>query len=117
MESLSDIFGSSSINVNPVNAKYYLAFFSSSDNRYDLYPNNETDDAFLFYVDRDVTIKGTETDIGADNKSRTENYNISLKAGWNYYIESESWTENNWTTTLTASQSLPNGFNWTVWER
>jgi hypothetical protein len=103
------------ITITPSNAKIYEAdSFSSSDEKYDLYPSEVE---LLVYVDRDVTIKGTDTGSWTDNEGKThtwtEKYDVSLKAGWNYLIWSE--TENS--EICTASKSLPGGSNWTVNER
>jgi len=80
--------------------------FITEDRSYCLYCKKDANNnAYLFYVDRDTTITGTNSSDGY-----TYQYNMNLKAGWNYYIVSESGT----TITFTASQSLPSGYNWVV---
>jgi hypothetical protein len=62
----------------------------------------------LIYVTKDVTITGTYS--GHDV---TENYNASLKAGWNYLIWTESGTN---TYTITAALPLPEDVYWIIYE-
>jgi hypothetical protein len=66
--------------------------------------------AGLFYVDNDVTIKGTHTD------KDTFIYDVSLKEGWNYYY-AESYDNATRTTKWASSVSLPNGYIWTVMDK
>jgi hypothetical protein len=116
---------SPTITVTPSNAKGFLLrhfnFFNSSDGKYGLYTSfyetatTEVEVERLVYVDRDVTIKGTETWTDSNGTTYTEKWDASFKAGWNYLIETHH-TENNGTT-MTASQSLSGGINWIVCER
>jgi hypothetical protein len=63
--------------------------------------------AALFYVNKDVTLKGTGTNLG-----RTLTYDCSFKKGWNYMIvEGNNTTK---TGTAKSSQTLPSGYNWVV---
>jgi len=95
------------ITVTPSDTKYFSSrVFHTSDLKYELYcmKDLENDEvAYLFYVDKDVTINGT---------SEYSIYkNVSLKKGWNYI-----WSDNEKTrtTTWTSSTTMPSGFNWTV---
>jgi hypothetical protein len=91
--------------------------FSTQDGKYwlELSSTDENKSACLFYATKDVTITGSRTNSDTyATYTWTSNYNISLKAGWNYWIAISSGTEYNRTYTNTASQSLPSGFSWTV---
>ena len=70
--------------------------------------------AGLFYADRDLTAKGTYTYESSDGGRHIQTviYNVSLKKGWNYFIESEDKEAK--TTTYTSSASFPSGFTWLV---
>jgi len=82
--------------------------FSTSDKNYYLYCIKDDDNiAFLEYVDRDVTITGTYSYSGY-----TDNWDVSLKKGWNYEIVSYNGATKTWT--YTSSTTQPSGFNWTV---
>ena len=65
----------------------------------------------LFYVDNDVTVRGTHPD-----SKGTDIYNVSLKKGWNYYY-AESYDKATKTTTWASSVSLPSGYTWTVMDK
>jgi hypothetical protein len=83
--------------------------FNTQDRKYYLICENADGRKYtgLGYVTKNVTITGSYTD-----HDYTVNYNnVSLKAGWNYMICTESGTESTYTT---ASQSLPSDMNWTV---
>jgi hypothetical protein len=90
-----------------------IGFFGSDDD-YNLFCEKDEDNfACLVYADKDVTIKGTYTYTATyDSKTYTETYNVSLKAGWNYYLIQRNEATN--TTTYTASTTLPAGFSWKV---
>jgi hypothetical protein len=59
--------------------------------------------AQLVYVDKDITMTGTD--------SYLTTYDVSMEKGWNYLIFSSSSG-----TTFTSSTTLPSGFNWIVGE-
>jgi hypothetical protein len=105
----------SGITVSAPDAKiseYFDAGFFGSADDYNLFcEKDEEDSACLVYADKDVTIKGTYTDTYG-GKTYTETYNVSLKAGWNYYLMQRNEATN--TTTYTASTTLPAGFSWKV---
>jgi hypothetical protein len=103
------------ITVTPSNAKVFTLLcdddgYITSDEKYGLacLKDQETLDddemAGFIYADRDVTIKGTET-----NGDGTT-YNVSLKKGWNYWIIADSYS------TITSSLSQPNGYKWVVYD-
>jgi hypothetical protein len=102
--------------ITPSNAKLLYDFFSdeaiciTANMAYSLacfkrYTETGFEYAGLIYADRDVTIKGTYTYRGK------QEYNCSLKKGWNYLIKTSSNGDDSITT---ASQSLPSGFYWVV---
>jgi len=98
------------VTVNPSNAKYFqfpLPCFFTSDEKYALASAKEdrSAGAYLQYIDRDVTVKGTITD---EETGKTTTINYSLKKGWQYII-----SENN---IGTPSNELPSGFKWIVLE-
>ena len=64
----------------------------------------DTVEVFLMYVDKNVTVKGTDT--------YGDKWNVSLKKGWNYFFE--SWDDVSDVSGYTASQTLPNGSKWVV---
>jgi len=68
---------------------------------------DENNYAYLGYVDKDVTVKGTYTE-----GDYTEIYDVSLKKGWNYFII----TTNGARMTLNSSETLPGGYNWVVFD-
>jgi hypothetical protein len=97
------------VTVKPSNAKFFqfpLPCFFTSDVKYGLGCGTEdmSNGAYLYYVDRDVTAKGTVTD--KDGETRT--INISLKKGWQYTIQGND--------EVSASTKLPSGFKWIVIE-
>jgi hypothetical protein len=96
-----------------VTGGFDAGFFGSADD-YNLFCEKDEDNfTCLVYADKDVTIIGTYTYTDTyDSKTYTETYNVSLKAGWNYYLWQLNETTN--TTTYTASTTLPAGFNWKV---
>jgi hypothetical protein len=79
---------------------------------YNLYCEKDNGDAGLIYVDRDVTIRGTGTWGSYSVGTYTENYNVSLKKGWNYML----WSYNEKTNTynITATTTFPSGYYWIV---
>jgi hypothetical protein len=82
----------------------------TEDEHYMLFCSSEEDIAVLVYVDRDVTIKGTYTrTYNGTTDTNTYNYNVSLKAGWNYMIGEGSHS------TSMPTTSLPSGFSWSVY--
>jgi hypothetical protein len=95
-----EIISSGSLTVTPSDTKGFEGFdeFCTSDGKYVLYCMKDSSNyAYLTYVDRDANIKGSGVDM-------------NLKLGWNYLIMSRSGS----TQTMTASTTLPSGFNWTV---
>jgi hypothetical protein len=106
------LFTDVGLRVSDPGAKISTEFYESStqDGKYWLVLNStdENKSAGLIYATKDVTITGTFTYTG------TYKFNLSLKAGWNYFIQTRSGTVYNRTYTITASQSLPSDFNWTV---
>jgi len=106
------------ISVSPSNAKglFYEGihyFFWTPDHKYALALIKDFYNyAFLIYADRDVTIKGT---FSSDEYTVTENWNVSMKKGWNYVIYSEN--EATKTGTFTSSTTQPSDFKWTVMEK
>jgi hypothetical protein len=106
------------VTVTPSDAKLFFcgdSFFWANDNKYALSCDKDYDIwTALVYTDKDVTIRGTETWTNTDDGTTGKDiYNVSLKRGWNYWIENE--TANN-TTTTTASTTLPSGYYWTVFQ-
>jgi hypothetical protein len=122
MEDMSDLI-EDGLTVSDPSAKVSdeVEEFSTQDGKYllELSSTDENKWGCLIYATKDVTITGTRTNSHTSNGATytwTNNYNLSLKAGWNYCIETISGTEYNRTYTYTASQSqsMPSGFNWTV---
>ena len=103
---LQELRGSDGITVTPSDTKTFaIRYFFSSDYKYNLYCMKDNENmAFLVYVDKDVTINGTD---------EYETYkNVSLKKGWNYVIGSVNKKTD--TLTYTSSTTMPSGFKWTV---
>ena len=65
--------------------------------------------AFLVYTDQNVTLNGTYND-GSITFSCS---NLTLQQGWNYVID--SYDSDTFTATYSATRTLPNGYNWTVY--
>jgi hypothetical protein len=98
--------------VNPSNAKSFSLYeFTSPDENYYLVleSGDHNNYAFLLYADTNVTIKGNFTE-----HSYTVKFDITLKKGWNYLVE--SYNEATQTVTYRASTTLPAGFSWVVKE-
>ncbi|GHT44355.1 hypothetical protein AGMMS49965_19820 [Bacteroidia bacterium] len=86
----------------------------------EVYYNNE-DDPFaeyegmvFWYVDRDVNITGSYSEIGGDDNNITESikYNLSLKKGWNkvYYKQSGDKANNTVSAEITSTEL--SGLTW-----
>jgi hypothetical protein len=100
--------------MNPKDAKGWgVGDIVTSDGKYKLVcmKDGNRAGASLFYLDRDLTVKGTIDGLG-ESASWKYIYNVSAKAGWNYHILSLD--ESAKTYTNTASTTLPSGFKWTV---
>jgi hypothetical protein len=107
LDTFYEWYGFDYITVTPPNAKItdWYSFYTS-DGKYKLECYKDDDNyAYLIYADRAVTIKGTVIN---------NNFNLNLKAGWNYWIE--SWNSTNDTLTFSSSTSLPNGYSWKVYK-
>jgi hypothetical protein len=106
------------LTVTPSSAKVFLrgGGFTTIDGKYILLcMKDENNFTMLVYADRDVTIRGTSTSIvsiNGNDATYTDIYNVSLKKGWNYFIESQN--DATKTFTYTAATTLPSGFYWTV---
>ena len=113
------------IKYEPSDAKwFYLDLQITDSNEYNVVgKENESgtlnngwwEGVYYTYVDRDVTITGkgkTLPNYDPDHYEKTEDYNLSLKKGWNAVCEKESWKG----TTDTTSLSLRNPKNakWVV---
>lgn len=61
----------------------------------------------LVFVDRDVTITGTDT-----NDDYTQQYNCNLKKGWNYIADVYKGEDSNKKDIYEATTSLPGGLKW-----
>jgi len=102
------------INVNPPDAKSFSLYeFTSPDENYYLVleSGDHNNYASLIYADTNVTIKGTLPDPRGEFTSK---FDITLKKGWNYLVE--SYNEATQTVTYRASTTLPAGFSWVVKE-
>jgi hypothetical protein len=87
---------------SPPPSPYYSLHCEKDDNNW----------TYLVYADRDVTIRGNGTyDDGTETE---ENWNVSLKKGWNYLLESYSEKTYTETYTYTATTTLPGGYYWIV---
>jgi len=78
--------------------------FYTSNGSYELYagPNYVS----LFYATKDGTVIGSNNDYGLT-------FDMSFKKGWNYEIQERDQTTGN-STTVTAAQTLPSGYNWVI---
>lgn len=67
------------------------------------------------YVDKDVTVSGTGTRVYNEGRfaviRNTYNCNLSLKAGWNQYVEEYAGCSY-YSTTIDASSIAPEGLKW-----
>jgi len=98
---------------NSAVAKYYStgSTFYTSDGKYYLRLEGKNSFAELVYVDKDTKISGQGKTTGF-----TDNWNTSLKKGWNYLIQNNTNTADNiWS--ITASTKVPSGLEWIVGER
>jgi len=87
--------------------------FFTSDNRYALYPSHDLYSFMLVYSGEDQIV--TESDyIDFDDGRHYDEFNLSLKKGWNWVFS--SYNEAIKTTKRTASVSLPAGTYWFVYE-
>jgi hypothetical protein len=99
---------SNNVTVNPSDAKAgpdIGVFYTSNGSHKLLIKNVGKSRMGLIYVDKDVIITGARLDNGV-----TINFNLNLKAGWNYVIIQRS----GMTETYTSSTSLPTGLSWQV---
>jgi len=96
-------------NANPATTKYYVfEEFCTQHHDFELLAKGEgTNTAYLIYVDTNVTLNGSFTEVGQIFTFT----NVSLTAGWNYLIIRETSAS---TSTLTSSKELPSDFKWTV---
>jgi len=91
------------VTMTPSNAKVFLFnTLYTYDGEYYLSCMKDDSELGFIYVDRDVTIKGTED---------MSTYDMSLKKGWNYVIPT---IEKKDKYTFTSSTTMPSGFQWTV---
>jgi uncharacterized lipoprotein NlpE involved in copper resistance len=100
------------ITISPIDAKgsQFFSTFFTSDGKYIM----DCPYTYLIYVDKDVTITGSVTGTGYGG-TYTDLFNCALKQGWNYILENVNGS--NYTTTYTASKTVPNGFScWIVEE-
>jgi hypothetical protein len=110
----------SDIPVNPSNA---LTFglggfrgtsFYTTDGQYLLgYGIDRDNYAELVYVDRNVTLTGTHPLFTEGGKTYKEQWNVSLKTGWNYVFATKSESGTIVTYNLTTG-TPPSGFKWQV---
>jgi len=108
------------ITVSDQTAKMTLAEFyarKDGDSRYILLCNfGETTYVTVeyLYVDKNVNITGTSTWEDEDEEySSVENYNVQLKKGWNYIVDSGTRASNgNWTYNITANGTIPSSAKW-----
>jgi hypothetical protein len=101
--------------VNPNSAKFFmLESFCDSTGKTYLYCGSNTASASLLYVDRNVTLNGTITEINEASGGRyTMSFNnVSLQQGWNYVITTENTNGNS--AVITATRTLPGGFAWRI---
>ena len=96
--------------LTPADAKYFvLVDFYESTGIYSLRCDNFSAGNFanFFYVDKNVTLNGTDNSSGL-------NYvvDVTLQAGWNYFFQ--TYDSNTNTVTVTATRTLPDGYNWTM---
>ena len=107
---LWELGGGDGVTVTPSDTKCFSTErFHTSDLKYELYcmKDLENDEVvYLVYVDKDVTINGTD--------GYNIYKNVSLKKGWNYLIA--SFNKKTDTATYTSSTTMPSGFKWTVSE-
>ena len=71
--------------------------------------NNTEVEAWYFYIDRNVTAKGTEEDSKYKNKYV---YNISYRKGWNISYITEGYTDKEFVYTNTTSKPEGVDFKW-----
>jgi hypothetical protein len=94
--------------LTPADAKYYgLVDFYESTGIYSLRCLNlsASNFAYFFYVDKNATLNGT---INGDGINYV--FDVTLQAGWNYYFM--TYDSNTNTVTVTATRTLPDGYNW-----
>ena len=103
---VSNWFFGSGITITPSDAKCVMEDdgLSTSDGTYGLVcikgnVYGTADIVWLISVDKDVTIKGKNTD---------GTYDVSLKKGWNYLLVTT-------TGTVTSPATIPDGYKWTVY--
>ena len=126
--------GGQGITVTPTSAKGLMGGLSfiedSSNDEYSLSfikTVTDTDTAYkydsmsYYYVDRDVTIKGTSTssyDDDGDTYTSTETWsNVSLKKGWNAIYSTHSETYSNNSSTSTHSTTEIKDLKWKMYLR
>jgi hypothetical protein len=78
-------FPSHTVNISNPNAKMrILTIFDKEDGNYRLSCSGSSYSVRLFYVDSDVTITGSYTEIWYTGELGTRTYALNLKQGWNY---------------------------------
>ena len=107
--------------LNPVDAKIWLpdrfaerTNFFNEDGSYSLTClKSDQEFAFFMYADKEITIEGSRVFIGGHNQ--TVEVSMNIKQGWNYILWEETGGQNN-IITYTVTNTLPNGYNWTVFK-
>ncbi|GHT22931.1 hypothetical protein FACS189430_05450 [Bacteroidia bacterium] len=116
-ECLRTMFDMAGVNVSNKNVKRFTipqfsAYKEGKAIGYFSYTNaDKTVEVLYWFVDADVTVKGSHTEDDGD----TENYDLNLKKGWNevYY----TWTESkDGIDTGSYSNSKPSGLKWFFYE-
>ena len=108
------------ISISPISAadaKYWScnAFWESTESYCLGLQSGSNTPAVLVYVDKNVTINGTNTlTLGGSTDRWTAN-NVTLLQGWNYLIwVSADNSDNGRNHTYTAARTLPAGYDWKV---
>jgi hypothetical protein len=102
----------SGISVTPIDAKYescyeIAAYKSGRNAGYVFYGKNDNSvEAYPFYVNKDVVVKGTFKD-SEDGETYSVTYNMNLKAGWNFVV-----TKSSKNSTTVTTGNVPSGLQW-----
>jgi len=110
LDSISEWAEATGLTINPNDAKTFFGGqrFCTSDGSYLLVCiKGNSGFALLVYADKDVTIKGKAT----TGNGFIDDYDASLKKGWNYLIM--TWIKSTGYK-YTSAATLPDGFKWTV---
>jgi hypothetical protein len=116
MIKISDYINAPGLKISDKSANTALVTFCTSDGNDWLNcvkgGDNRVD---FFYVDKDVTVKGTYKETGS-LWTEIWNFDLSLKKGWNFMVSSGSrnYSASTSTFNVTASTILPPGYLWVV---